>query len=62
MQTQRTTSQDWTMRSKGENKTVLSWNIRSPIMLQLRDRRRCLVLSEKRMEMVEEREGNVSSI
>ena len=62
MMTQRTTSIDWTMRSKGENKTVLSWKNRSPIMVELRDRRRCLRLSEKRMEMLEEKEGNVFSI
>jgi hypothetical protein len=40
------------MRSKGENKTVLSWNSRSPIMVELRDRRRGLMLSEKMVWMV----------
>ena len=60
--TQKTSSKDCKMRSKGENKTVLSWKIRSPIMLELKDKSRGVGLFKKRMEMVEESEGNFSII
>ena len=50
------------MSNKGENKIVLSWNIKSPIMLEPRDRRRGLGLAENSVERVEEREGNFSII
>ena len=61
MMTKRTTSKGLIMRSKGENKTVLSWNERSLILLELRDRRRGLGLSEKMMLMVVVMEGNCST-
>ena len=40
------------MRSNGENKTVLSWNIRLPITHELMDKRRVMGLSENKMENV----------
>jgi hypothetical protein len=52
MMTKRRTSKDLIMRSNGENKTVLSWNKRSLILLELRDRRRGLGLSKKMVLMV----------
>ena len=57
MMTRRATSKDFMIMSKGENKTILSWNIRSPIMVELRDRRVCLVLLVKRSLITIEREG-----
>ena len=61
MMTKRRTSKDLIMRIKGENKTVLSWNKRSLILHELRDRRRGLGLSEKMVLRVVVMERNCST-
>ena len=48
--------------SKGENKTILSWTMRFPIMVELMDRRMCLVLLVKRRLIATEREGKMDII
>ena len=53
MMTKRATSKDLIMRSKGENKTVLSWNKRSLILYELRDRRSGLGLSKHMIKELE---------
>ena len=60
MITKRTTSSKCTRGSKGENKRILSWNMRSPIMVELRVRRRDLGVSENRWLMVVVMDGNCS--
>ena len=62
MMTWRTTSIDFIIMSKGENKTVLSWIIRSPILVEVRDRRICLVLLVKRRLTAKKREGKLDII
>ena len=62
MMTWRTTSQDFIVKSREENKTVLSWTIRSPIVEELRERRMCLVLLVKRRLTAMEREGKLDII
>ena len=61
MMTKRTTSKDLIMESKGKNKTVLSWNKRSLILYELRDRRRGMGLSKKMVLRVVVMEGNCST-
>ena len=62
MRTLRMISVKGIVMRRGENRIVLIWKMRSPIMEELMDLRRMTRLSEKRMLIVKDRKGNVSSI
>ena len=57
MITKRKTSSKCTKGSKGENRRILSWNMRSPNMVELRD----LGMSENRWFIVVLMDGNCSN-